>query len=317
MDKNSKIYVAGHKGMVGSAIVRKLQSAGYFNIVCRTSRELDLRNPVAVSDFFQKESIEYVFLAAAKVGGIVANRDYPAEFIRDNLLIQTHVIDAAYKNKVTKLIFLGSSCIYPKHAPQPLKEQYLLSGALEPTNEPYAVAKIAGITMCQAYNRQYGTNFISVMPTNLYGPYDNFDTHTSHVLPALLRKMHDAKMDGQPVVEIWGTGKPYREFLHVDDLADACLFLMNHYNDQEIINVGVGDDISIAELAHLVSAVTGYEGQLLFNSDMPDGTPKKQLDITKISELGWRARIPLRAGIENTYTWYLKSQQNLALASEH
>ncbi|BBI31767.1 GDP-L-fucose synthase [Cohnella abietis] len=317
MELNSKIYVAGHRGMVGSAIVRKLQKEGYNNLVYRTSRELDLRDANAVNEFFEKESIDYVFLAAAKVGGIVANRDYPGEFIRDNLLIQTNVIDAAYSHYVKKLIFLGSSCIYPKHAPQPLKEHYLLSGPLEPTNEPYAIAKIAGITMCQSYNRQYGTNFISVMPTNLYGPFDNFDMQTSHVLPALLRKMHDAKESGQRAVEIWGTGKPFREFLHVDDLADACVYLMNQYNDNEIVNIGTGEDLTILELANLVRDVVGYKGELIFNSDMPDGTPRKQLDVSKLSELGWNASISLKQGVENTYSWYLQSKQNLALTGEH
>ncbi|QJD87181.1 GDP-L-fucose synthase family protein [Cohnella herbarum] len=316
MDHNSTIYVAGHRGMVGSAIWRKLKSNGYSNLVSRSSNELDLRNTVAVNDFFASQSIDYVFLAAAKVGGIVANRDYPAEFIRDNLLIQTNVIDAAYKAGAKKLMFLGSSCIYPKYAPQPLKEEYLLSGLLEATNEPYAVAKIAGIIMCQSYNRQYGTNFISVMPTNLYGPYDNFNPRTSHVLPALIRKMHDAHADGKQHVEIWGTGKPYREFLHVDDLADACLHLMKHYDDAEIINIGVGEDLTIMELANLVKEVVGYKGELIFNGDMPDGTPRKRLDIGKLSRLEWHARIPLKLGIESTYRWYVESQQNLALAGE-
>jgi GDP-L-fucose synthase len=303
--------------MVGSAILRKLRSEGYSNIVYRTSSELDLRDAHAVADYFASQSIEYVFLAAAKVGGIVANRDYPAEFIRENLLIQTNVIEAAYKHGVKKLIFLGSSCIYPKYAPQPLKEEYLLSGLLEPTNEPYAIAKIAGIVTCQSYNRQYGTNFISVMPTNLYGPYDNFDPKTSHVLPALIKKMHDAKASGQQQVEIWGTGKPYREFLHVDDLADACVHLMKQYDDDEIVNIGVGEDLTIMELANLVKDVVGYKGELVFNGDMPDGTPRKRLDITKLSSLGWHARIPLKLGIEATYQWYVGSQQNLALAGEY
>lgn len=316
MDRNSTIYVAGHRGMVGSAIWRKLRTEGYSNLLCRTSSELDLRNSDAVNDFFASHSIDYVFLAAAKVGGIVANRDYPAEFIRDNLLIQTNVIQAAHKAGVKKLMFLGSSCIYPKYAPQPLKEEYLMSGLLEATNEPYAVAKIAGIIMCQSYNRQYGTNFISVMPTNLYGPHDNFNPRTSHVLPALIKKMHDAHVSGKQHVEIWGTGKPYREFLHVDDLADACLHLMKHYDDDEIINIGVGEDLTIMELANLVKEVVGYKGELIFNGDMPDGTPRKRLDISKLSSLEWKARIPLKLGIEATYRWYLGSQQNLALARE-
>ncbi|WP_239618850.1 GDP-L-fucose synthase family protein [Cohnella mopanensis] len=317
MNHNSTIYVAGHRGMVGSAILRKLRSEGYSNLVFRTSSELDLRDAHAVTHYFASQSIEYVFLAAAKVGGIVANRDYPAEFIRENLLIQTNVIEAAYKYGVKKLIFLGSSCIYPKYAPQPLKEEYLLSGLLEPTNEPYAIAKIAGIVTCQSYNRQYGSNFISVMPTNLYGPHDNFDPQTSHVLPALIKKMHDAKASGQEQVEVWGTGKPYREFLHVDDLADACVHLMKHYDDNEIVNIGVGEDLTIMELANLVKEVVGYEGELVFNEGMPDGTPRKRLDISKLSGLGWHARIPLKLGIEATYQWYVGSQQNLALAGEY
>jgi GDP-L-fucose synthase len=317
MDLNARIYVAGHRGMVGSGLVRKLHKEGYVNVLFRTSRELDLRDAGAVNAFFEKESIDYVFLAAAKVGGIAANRDYPGEFIRDNLLIQTNVIDAAYRYHVKKLVFLGSSCIYPKHAPQPLKEQYLLSGLLEPTNEPYAIAKIAGITMCQSYNRQYGTNFVSVMPTNLYGPHDNFDAQTSHVLPALIRKMSDAKENGEKSVEIWGTGKPYREFLHVDDLADACLYVMNHYNDNEIINIGTGNDLTIMELANLIREIVGYKGELVFNSDMPDGTPRKQLDVSKLSELGWNARISLNTGIENTYSWYLGNGKKLALTGDY
>ena len=249
MEKNSKIYVAGHRGLVGSAIVRKLEEQGYSNLVLRTSKELDLRNPVEVNHFFESEKIDYVFLAAAKVGGIVANNEYPADFIRDNLMIQTNVIDAAYRNDVEKLLFLGSTCIYPKHAPQPMKEEYLLTGELEPTNEPYAIAKIAGIKMCESYNRQYGTKYISAMPTNLYGPNDNFDLKTSHVLPALIRKFHEAKENNDPTVEIWGTGSPKREFLYSDDLADGCVFLMNHYEGNEIVNLGVGEDISIKDLA--------------------------------------------------------------------
>jgi GDP-L-fucose synthase len=317
MDLNARIYVAGHRGMVGSAIVRKLHKEGYVNVLFRTSHELDLRDAGAVNAFFENESIDYVFLAAAKVGGIAANRDYPVEFIRDNLLIQTNVIDAAYSYHVKKLVFLGSSCIYPKHAPQPLKEQCLLSGPLEPTNEPYAIAKIAGITMCQSYNRQYGTNFVSVMPTNLYGPHDNFDVHTSHVLPALIRKMSDAKENGENSVEIWGTGKPYREFLHVDDLADACVYIMNHYNDNEIINIGTGNDLTIMELANLIREIVGYKGELVFNSDMPDGTLRKQLDVSKLSELGWNAHISLNTGIENTYSWYLGNGRKLALTGDY
>jgi GDP-L-fucose synthase len=304
MNKNSKIYVAGHRGMVGSAILRKLQSQGYDNLVYRTHGELDLKDSEAVMDFFKEEQIEFVFLAAAKVGGIVANRDYPVPFINDNLLIQSHIIEAAYKTKVQKLLFLGSSCIYPKFAPQPLKEEYLLTGELEPTNEPYAIAKIAGIKLCQSYYRQYGARFISVMPTNLYGPNDNFDNDTSHVMPALIRKIHDAMDNELPRVEIWGTGKPYREFLHVDDLADACLYLMFNYEDCSIINIGVGEDLTIKQLAEMIKSVVGYKGELSFNAGMPDGTPRKLLDVTKLTELGWRAQISLSEGIKSTCQWY-------------
>lgn len=261
MDRHSRIYVAGHRGLVGSAIVRALGKQGFHNLVLRSRTELDLRNGAEVDRFFEDQEIEYVFLAAAKVGGIAANNEQPAEFIRDNLLIQTHVIDAAYRNGVSKLMFLGSTCIYPKLAPQPLKEEYLLTGELEPTNAPYAVAKIAGINMCQSYNRQYGTRFISVMPTNIYGPNDNFDLYSSHVLPALLRKFHEAKEQGSPSVEVWGTGNPKREFLHADDLAEACLYLMEHYEGNDIVNIGVGDDIAIRDLALLIKKVTGYEGK--------------------------------------------------------
>ncbi|WP_422659324.1 GDP-L-fucose synthase family protein [Paenibacillus sp. EC2-1] len=301
MELNSKIYVAGHRGLVGSAILRALQSKGYHNLVLRTSSELDLRNREEVDRLFEQEKIDYVFLAAAKVGGIAANNDYPADFIRDNLLIQTNVIDAAYRYNVEKLLFLGSTCIYPKFAPQPLKEEYLLSGELEPTNQPYAIAKIAGINMCQSYNRQYGTKYISVMPTNMYGPHDNFDLKTSHVLPALIRKFHDAKENKIPTVEVWGTGSPKREFLHSDDLAEACLFLMNHYNDSEIINVGVGNDISIKELAELIKSIVGYQGEIVFNSSIPDGTPRKLVDVTKINNLGWEAKISLEDGLRSVY----------------
>lgn len=301
MELNSKIFVAGHRGLVGSAILRALEEKGYTNLVYRTRAELDLLDRDRVLSFFEEEGIEYVFLAAAKVGGIVANNEYPADFIRDNIMIQTNVIDAAYRNKVKKLLFLGSTCIYPKFAPQPMKEEYLLTGVLEPTNEPYAIAKIAGITMCQSYNRQYGTKYISVMPTNMYGPNDNFDLKTSHVLPALIRKFHEAKVNHSPEVEVWGTGTPRREFLHSDDLADACLFLMNTYEENEIVNIGVGEDISIKELAYLIKDVVGYEGEVVFNTSAPDGTPRKLVDVTKINGLGWKATIPLEEGIRAVY----------------
>ncbi|MEC0309233.1 GDP-L-fucose synthase [Paenibacillus lautus] len=306
MDLDSKIYVAGHKGLVGSAILRALQSNGYHNLVCRSSSELDLRDRGEVYNLFQQEKIDYVFLAAAKVGGIAANNDYPADFIRDNLFIQTNVIDAAYQFNVKKLLFLGSTCIYPKFAPQPLKEEYLLTGELEPTNQPYAIAKIAGINMCQSYNRQYGTKYISVMPTNMYGPHDNFDLKTSHVLPALIRKFHDAKENNIPEVEVWGTGNPRREFLHSDDLAEACLFLMEHYNESEIINVGVGQDISIQELAELIRSIVGYDGEIVFNSTIPDGTSRKLVDVTKINNLGWKAQISLESGLRSVYQAFQK-----------
>lgn len=307
MKKESKIYVAGHRGLVGSAILRKLQADGYTNLVYRTSQELDLRDRNQVDKFFEEEKPEYVFLAAAKVGGIVANNEYPADFIRDNLMIQTNVIDAAYRNGVKKLLFLGSTCIYPKFAPQPLKEEYLLTGELEPTNEPYAIAKIAGIKMCQSYNRQYGTKYISVMPTNLYGPNDNFDLHTSHVLPALIRKFHEAKENNASYVEVWGTGTPRREFLHSDDLADACVFLMKNYEDNEIINIGVGEDISIKELAEKIKEVVGYQGEIKFDTTKPDGTPRKLVDVSKINALGWKASISLDEGLQKVYQWFLEN----------
>ncbi|AJQ27102.1 GDP-L-fucose synthase [Pelosinus fermentans] len=307
MDKHAKIYIAGHGGLVGSAILGKLKKHFYKNIIFRTSKELDLRNQEAVATFFAIEQPEYVFMAAAKVGGILANDTYPATFIYDNVMMQANIINAAYQNKVKKLLFLGSSCIYPKLAPQPIKEEYLLTGELEATNAPYAIAKIAGITMCQAYNEQYGTTFISVMPTNLYGPNDNFDLTSSHVLPALIRKFHEAKMNHLSNVEIWGTGKPRREFLHVDDLADACLFLMNQYQDNQPLNIGVGKDISIAELATLIAAVVGYSGNIMYNTAMPDGTPRKLLDVSKLADLGWRPSIELEDGIRRTYQWYLKN----------
>ncbi|MBW5448367.1 NAD-dependent epimerase/dehydratase family protein [Cohnella sp. CFH 77786] len=306
MDKNASIYVAGHRGLVGSALVRALESQGFGRIVRRTSQELDLRDAQAVRELFEREEIDYVFLAAAKVGGIVANNDYPAEFIRDNLLIQTNVIDAAHRAGVRKLLFLGSTCIYPKMAPQPLREEYLLTGTLEPTNEPYAIAKIAGIKMCQAYNRQYGTRFIPVMPTNLYGPNDNYDPDTSHVLPALIRKFHEAKLLSLPYVTLWGTGTPRREFLHADDLADACLFLMDSYEDDEIVNIGWGRDISIAELAERIKEIVGYGGEIRYDPQRPDGTPRKLVDVSKLEALGWKARIPLEQGLKDTYEWYLQ-----------
>ncbi|WP_391572156.1 GDP-L-fucose synthase family protein [Cohnella sp.] len=313
MDRDAKIFVAGHRGLVGSAIERNLLARGFRQIVTRTRSQLDLRDGLAVLEFFRQEQFDYVFLAAAKVGGIVANRDMPGEFIRDNLFIQMSVIDAAYRTSVKKLLFLGSSCIYPKLAPQPLKEEYLLTGELEPTNEAYAVAKIAGIKMCQAYNRQFGTTFISAMPTNLYGPRDNFDPQTSHVLPALIRKMHEAKENGSPFVEVWGSGRPRREFLHADDLADACSHLMEVYEEGDIVNIGTGEDLTIRELAELVRAAVGYAGELRFNPDLPDGTPRKLLDCSKMERLGWQAKIPLQAGIASTYRWFLK---NIAAKSE-
>lgn len=309
MDKNSKIYVAGHRGLVGSAIVRKLDAEGYSNLVLRTRDELDLCDSVAVRDFFESERPEYVFLAAAKVGGIWANSHYPAEFIYSNLAIQLNVIHSAYLSGVKKLLFLGSSCIYPKLAPQPIKEEYLLTGELEPTNEAYAVAKIAGIKMCQSYNHQYGTSFISAMPTNLYGPNDNFDLENSHVLPALIRKFHEAKEGNALSVVVWGTGKPRREFLHVDDLADACLFLMQKYNESELINIGSGEDLTIEELALLVKEVVGYKGEVEFDISKPDGMARKLLEVSKLHSLGWRPRISLRRGIEDTYGWYKNREQ--------
>ncbi len=310
MDQHAKVYIAGHRGLVGSAILRKLTHDLDTDIICRTSQELDLCNQAEVMKFFAAKEPEYVFLAAAKVGGILENQTYPANFIYENVMMQSNIIHAAYKYKVKKLLFLGSSCIYPKLAPQPIKEEYLLTGELEATNAAYAVAKITGIQMCQAYNNQYGTKFISIMPTNLYGPNDNFDLTSSHVLPALIRKFHEAKINHLPSVEIWGTGKPRREFLHVDDLADACLFLMEAYEDNQPINVGVGKDISIQELAALVGDVVGYSGEIIYNSAMPDGTPRKLLDVAKITDLGWQPKIKLEDGIANTYQWYLSSLAN-------
>lgn len=311
MNKDAKIYIAGHRGLVGSAIHRKLMKDGYTNLVVRTSKELDLRDKEQVDSFFEEEKPEFVFVAAAKVGGIVANNEFPADFIRDNLMIQTNVIDASYRNQVEKLLFLGSTCIYPKLAPQPLKEEYLLTGPLEPTNDAYALAKIAGIKMCQSYNKQYGTNYISAMPTNLYGENDNFDLQSSHVMPALIRKFHEAKLSNQPSVEVWGTGTPKREFLYSDDLADACVYLMNHYNDDEIINIGVGEDVSIKELAETVQRVVGFEGKLKFDTTKPDGTPRKLVDTTKINQLGWTAKVELEDGIRKAYDWFLNNTDKL------
>jgi GDP-L-fucose synthase len=306
MMKASKIYVAGHTGLVGSAILRKLRADGFTNLVTRRHAGLDLTRQAEVESFFEQERPEYVFLAAARVGGILANDSYPAEFIACNLMIQTHVIDASWRFGVKKLLFLGSSCIYPKFAPQPMKEEYLLSGELEPTNQWYAVAKIAGIKMCQAYRAQHGFDAISCMPTNLYGPGDNFDLKSSHVLPALIRKCHEAKACGAREVIVWGTGDPRREFLHVDDLADACVFLMKTYGSPEIVNVGVGTDMRIAELAGLIREIVGFPGRLVYDATKPDGTPRKLLDVSRLTALGWRPRIGLREGIEQTYAWYLE-----------
>jgi GDP-L-fucose synthase len=301
ISKSAKIYIAGHRGMVGSAILRALQAQGYSNFVLRTSSELDLRNQNDVSDFFSKEKPEYVFLGAAKVGGIVANNTYRADFLYENLMIQSNVIHQAYLNGVQKLLFLGSSCIYPKMAPQPLKEEYLLTGLLEPSNEPYAIAKIAGIKMCDAYRSQYGCNFISVMPTNLYGPNDNYDLSNSHVLPALLRKFISAKREGADFVTIWGTGSPLREFLHADDLAEACLFLMDGYNESGLVNIGVGEDISILDVAKLVKKIVGFEGEIQLDTSKPDGTPRKLMDVSKLNDLGWKASTSLEEGIKMVY----------------
>jgi GDP-L-fucose synthase len=301
MEKQDKIYIAGHRGMVGSALIRRLERDGYINLITRSSKELDLRDQQQVQRFFEDQEPDYVFLAAAKVGGIVANNTFRAEFLYDNLMIQSNIIHQAYKVGVKKLMFLGSSCIYPKLAPQPLKEEYLLTGPLEPTNEPYAIAKIAGIKMCDAYREQYGCNFISVMPTNLYGPNDNYDLTNSHVLPALIRKMHEGIQRGDKEVVVWGTGTPRREFLHADDLADACLFLMQHYSEPGLVNIGVGSDIAIKELAQLVKEIVGFEGNIVFDTTKPDGTPRKLMDVSKLNALGWRASIELKEGIVRVY----------------
>ena len=307
MNLDAKIYVAGHRGLVGSAIVRNLQNKGYTNIIYRTHKELDLINQEAVRTFFQEEKPEYVFLAAAKVGGIHANNTYPADFIYDNLMIQNNVIKAAHDFEVKKLLFLGSTCIYPKMAPQPIKEEYLLTGALEETNEAYAVAKIAGLEMCKFFKRQYGDNFISCMPTNLYGPNDNFDLKNSHVLPALIRKFHEAKVNNSEVVEVWGTGTPLREFLYVDDMADACVFLMENYDGEQHVNIGTGEEVSIRQLAETVKEVVRFEGELVFNTEMPDGTPRKLTTVDKLHGLGWKHKVSLNEGIKLAYNWFLEN----------
>jgi len=308
MNKDSKIYIAGHRGMVGSAIHRKLLSLGYTNIITRTSSELDLRVQEPVNEFFETERPDHVFLAAAKVGGIMANNLYRADFLYENLMIQSNVIHSAFATRVSKLMFLGSSCIYPKLAPQPMKEEYLLTGLLEHTNEPYAIAKIAGIKMCDAYRAQYGCNFISVMPTNLYGPNDNYDLQNAHVLPTLIRKFHEAKQNGDPAVTIWGTGTPMREFLHADDLAAACVYLMENYNEEGLVNIGTGVDVTITELALLIKEIVGYEGALVYDHTKPDGTPRKLMDVSKLTNLGWKYTIELREGLKQVYADYQNSQ---------
>ncbi|MEN9306249.1 MAG: hypothetical protein RL173_181 [Fibrobacterota bacterium] len=311
MDKHSRIFVAGHNGLVGSAIVRRLQADGYTNVIVRSRKETDLENQGAVLKLFLEEKPEYVFMAAARVGGILANNTYPVDFIRSNLMVQNNIIDASHYAGVRKLLFLGSSCIYPKMCPQPMKEEYLLTGALEPTNEWYAIAKIAGIKMCQAYHRQHGMNAISLMPTNLYGPGDNFDLNASHVLPALIRKFHEAKLSGAKDVVMWGTGTPMREFLHVDDLADACLHLMLTYNDPEIVNVGTGEDVTIRQLAELVKETVGFEGEIIQDLTKPDGTPRKLLDVSKLHGLGWKHKTALPDGVASTYQWFLQNTTSL------
>ncbi len=317
MEKSAKIFVAGHRGLVGSALIRALEAKGYTNILTRTHQELDLTRQAAVEKFFAEEKPEYVFLSAAKVGGILANNTYPADFIYQNLTIATNIIEAAHQSGVTKLLFLGSSCIYPKFADQPMKEEYLLTGTIEPTNEPYALAKIAGIKICQSYNRQYGANFIAVMPTNLYGPNDNFDLSSSHVLPALIRKFHEAKEAGAKEVVAWGTGSPKREFLHVDDLADACLFVMDNYNPtkeenekgQIFMNLGTGEDISIKELTEMIKEIVGFDGEIVWDTTKPDGAPRKLLDMSKLHALGWKHKIGLEDGIKNVYQWFLENRK--------
>ena len=307
MNKDDKIYVAGHRGMVGSAIKRRLEKEGYTNIIVKTSKELDLTNQAKVDEFFSVEKPDYVFLAAAKVGGIHANNTYPADFIYENLMIQNNVIKAAHDFEVKKLLFLGSTCIYPKMAPQPIKEEYLLTGSLEETNEAYAVAKIAGLEMCKFFKRQYGDNFISCMPTNLYGPNDNFDLKNSHVLPALIRKFHEAKVNNSEAVEVWGTGTPLREFLYVDDMADACVFLMENYDGEQHVNIGTGEEVSIRELAETVKEVVGFDGELVFNTEMPDGTPRKLTTVDKLHGLGWKHKVSLDKGIRLAYNWFLEN----------
>lgn len=316
MEKHSKVYVAGHRGMVGSAIVRKLKQEGFQQIITRTSAELDLRNQQAVAQFFRNEKPDYVFLAAAKVGGIHANNVYRAEFLYDNLMIEANIIHAAYANKVTKLLFLGSSCIYPRLAPQPIKEEYLLTGLLEQTNEPYAIAKIAGIKLCEAYRDQYGCNFISAMPTNLYGQGDNYHPENSHVVPALLRKFDAAVKEGLNPVEVWGSGKPLREFMYVDDLADACYFLMENYNDKGFVNVGTGEEVTIRELAETIADVTGFTGNIVFNPEKPDGTPRKLMDSSKLQGLGWKHKLSLKEGLKKAYAFYLNESENKAKLAE-
>lgn len=313
MEKNSKIYVAGHHGLVGSNIMKRLQEKGYTNVIGRTRQELDLTNQEAVNTFFESEKPEYVVLAAAKVGGILANNTYPADFIMKNLQIQVNVIDAAYRNGVKKLLFLGSSCIYPRMCPQPIKEEYLLTGELEKTNEAYALAKISGLKMCYYYKKQYGANFISVMPTNLYGPGDNFGLTNSHVLPALLRKMHEAKESNANTVEIWGTGKVLREFLYIEDMADGCIFLLENYDGADFVNLGTGKELTIRELAELIRKVVGFKGELQFNTDKPDGTPRKLLDVSKMEGLGWKYKVELEDGIRKTYEWFLENENNLVM----
>jgi GDP-L-fucose synthase len=316
MEKDSKIYVAGHRGMVGSAIVRKLNKEGFSNIIVLTSAELDLRNQQAVNDFFASEKPEYVFLAAAKVGGIVANNTYRAEFLYDNLIIESNTIHASHVNEVKKLLFLGSSCIYPKMAPQPMKEEYLLTGLLEPTNEPYAIAKIAGIKLCEAYRDQYGSNFISAMPTNLYGPGDNYHLQNSHVIPAMIRKFHEAKENKSAFVEIWGTGSPKREFMYADDLADACVFLMQEYSDKLFLNIGTGEEVSIKDLALMVKDVVGFEGDIQFDTSKPDGTPRKLMDSSRLHNLGWKHEVSLKEGLKKTYPFFLEAIKKIRYESK-